>query len=346
MQNFSTFANTMVGENQQRAASHHQTASFLSSGKALPSDDVMTRMDELEDRLELSLRHNATLQQRVVAMEAKQKDADAHSSELYRRLGELVVTTSGLSEKLQLLDSTTFASLHEMLGEGGNGGGGGRALLDDVRRVLGSYKQEITRVSTQMDVIRRKCEWLPEDEVVSGRFLTSEIEKVMGPVIEEHVRSQRRSLEDTVRRMEMEMEKRHKRLVESTHEAIDEVAKGNETVAPQIRTTQNDVLGMKEQVRQLGHQLETIRRDTTFENAVRELKDWLADIERKLISRTEVEETVLDLRSQVSTLKHSTTATEALLQQKLEVERNARESAFSQLASTHARGVSPRMGHN
>ena len=61
MQNFSTFANTMVGENQQRAASHHQTASFLSSGKALPSDDVMTRMDELEDRLELSLRHNATL---------------------------------------------------------------------------------------------------------------------------------------------------------------------------------------------------------------------------------------------------------------------------------------------
>ena len=320
--------------------------------------DLEARVEVLEEKIDSLLGQNTQLREKLIRAEVRQSETENTNNELYKRLGVLITTTGTLSERLKSLETTTYVALKQELQQQKNDFA---ERETDISRLFSNFKDELSRVAASSitmaaDLEARQNQFLVDQrqeyensvtlisksasskgQILSAedqrRAIESEVRQIVGTTLEDFQHAQSSSLQEMARKLEQEIEKRHRRLVDSTQVAVAESSKGYEAVAPQIRTLQNEMLNVREQIRLQASQIDAQRNDASFEHAINEMKDWIQDIERKIITRTEVEEAVLQLSSQVASVKHTAQSTEAVLSQKLEVEKSTRESAVSQLAS-------------
>jgi hypothetical protein len=140
------------------------------------------------------------------------------------------------------------------------------------------------------------------------------------------------TVQDLLKRQESDLDKRHKKLVESVHQALAELTKNQDTngvSAATLATLQQEVQGIRETLHHHSIAIDAQRLEGSLEGAFAELKDWLQDLERRMISKSEVEDMVTNVTAQFHQFKQHTMNAEALLGQRLDAERSARETDLS-----------------
>ncbi|CUG92061.1 Hypothetical protein, putative [Bodo saltans] len=140
------------------------------------------------------------------------------------------------------------------------------------------------------------------------------------------------SLQDLLKKQESDLDKRHKKLVESVHQALAELTKGqdeNGVSAATLATVQQEVQGIRETLHHHSIAIDAQRMEGSLEGAFSEMKDWLQDLERRMVSKSEVEDMVTNVTAQFHQFKQHTLNAEALLGQRLDAERSARENDLS-----------------
>lgn len=152
---------------------------------------------------------------------------------------------------------------------------------------------------------------------------------------ETHTSSFTVSLQETIKKLESDAERRHRKLVESTHQALADISKATDGTPAILATMQQDVGHLRESVHAHQIAIEALRIDGSLDSAFAEVKDWLQDLERRTMSRTEIEESLLSIQTQLAAMKHASHSTEMLLGQRIESQRVALEHDYSMHSTTN-----------
>ena len=137
------------------------------------------------------------------------------------------------------------------------------------------------------------------------------------------------SVSESVRKVEADVERRHRRLIETTQQAITDASKQNDTTPALLATLQEEMRFVRDTLHAHSVAIDAHRMEGNLDSAFTELKDWLQDVERRMMSRTEIEDALTNLSSQFQALKHNALSSDALLGQRLDAERAAREHDIS-----------------
>jgi chromosome segregation ATPase len=137
-------------------------------------------------------------------------------------------------------------------------------------------------------------------------------------------------LSSDIEALQRELDSRHRRVVESTHHALEQLAAAGADVPGHVSTLKHELAGVKDSLQMHESAIDRWRIDTT---AVTDLRDWLQDVERRAASKNDLEQVAATLASQLVSLRDAAINTEAILAQKLEAERSAREFEASSLRS-------------
>ena len=141
------------------------------------------------------------------------------------------------------------------------------------------------------------------------------------------------SLQEALKKLEADCDKRHRKLVESTRNALADVAKNTDGTPSVIAALQTELSTVRETLHAHHVAIEAQRLDGTLDSAFSEVKDWLQDLERRSMSRTEIEESLLTIQTQLTALRHAAHTADVVsgMNQRLEVERSTAHE-FSQLS--------------
>jgi chromosome segregation ATPase len=122
------------------------------------------------------------------------------------------------------------------------------------------------------------------------------------------------TLQEALRKLEADSEKRHRKLVESTRTALAEVAKSTDGMPGVLSAVQQELTSVRETLHTHHVAIEAQRLDGTLDSAFAEVKDWLQDLERRSMSRTEIEESLLNIQTQLTALRHAAHTNDAMAQ--------------------------------
>jgi hypothetical protein len=130
---------------------------------------------------------------------------------------------------------------------------------------------------------------------------------------------------EQIKKLEAEWDKRHRRLVESTHEALSQITSDHSDGAMKYQTLRSEIQALADTVRTHTALIENHTLDGSVDGALTEVKDWVRELERRVVSRAEVEEALATLTTQVQGLRQSVQSSESTLSQRLDAEKVARE---------------------
>jgi len=192
-----------------------------------------------------------------------------------------------------------------------------------VQETLRDFERQLMNAQTDINVISGKCDSM-------SQTLSTQLQQHVARFTE-GLDSCRIMQSEALKKVEVDLDKRHKKLVESTHQAMSELVKSPEIAGHSqlLQGLQQDLQQVRETLQLHGVAIDAQRMDGNMETAFTELKDWLQDLERRTMSRSEVEEALSSLSSQLSAFKQHTASIEVLLGKRLDAERAARETDVS-----------------
>lgn len=223
---------------------------------------------------------------------------------------------------------------------------------------------DVTRLDADSDAIRQETETLVRRRLAEGHLDVTRLldERHHGTLAE-------------LRKVQLDVDARHQRLVESTHHAINQLvdaeamaggelllassAGGSGPSMPQggglLSLLRREVSSLRESVNSLHkHRSSGSGGSSPFhtqqptvialEAAVSDMRDTLDSLDRKYSLRSEVDHLAMELRSELSTVKQITQSCTSVLGQKVDMERSAREVDVSNLRGQVLRLQQARLG--
>lgn len=196
--------------------------------------------------------------------------------------------------------------------------------LDRVTQRVNALEGNVSGAQRELTILTRRS-----DDAATFIAQSTETFKVQTQAAEQKMSH---TLQDLLKKQDSDLDKRHKKLVESVHQALAELTKNqdeNGVASATLSTVQQEVQSIRETLHHHSIAIDAQRMEGSLEGAFAELKDWLQDLERRMVSKSEVEDMVTSVTSQFHQFKQHTLNAEALLGQRLDAERSARENDLS-----------------
>lgn len=207
--------------------------------------------------------------------------------------------------------------------------------LSQSQSQISTIEQQVREINVLEKEIRALQNSLQEAKAKQSAehgALTEKVESVLHTTVDLLRQSEtmtKSSLAESIRKVESDVERRHRRLIETTQQAITDASKQNDTTPAVLATIQEEMRFVRDTLHAHSVAIDAHRMEGSLDTAFTELKDWLQDVERRMMSRTEIEDALNNLSSQFQALKHNALSTDALLGQRLDAERAAREHDIS-----------------
>jgi chromosome segregation ATPase len=283
----------------------------------------------------------------VSSVAAKASDRHSEVEALYDRLVDTCEAAEHRVGELQRLVEETNASVGRRFQQAEHSLQEQRVALSETRESLGSdvagkLSSVVDRVSHVESSVETTIARFESFERHAAQSATASHKEQHEAVVslrgtfEEKINI----MADDLQALQQDVEQRHRSVVASTHQALEELASVGSDLPGSISTLKHDLSTLRDSFQLHESAIERTRIDG---GALTELRDWMQDLERRAASKTEIDQVANALQSQVSSLKDASHNTETVLAQKIEAERSAREFDSAALRSQLQRIQSTRV---